>query len=403
MVMVRDPQMPARIRFVVTPQESVVDPIARRMAREGAGDRSERMQGEREIADEQAGQAARMCEAVNAAFGDGVRGARIRLECEGAVATAAEISKMPTTVRDVNGSGAHAALLKLLAFPAVMSSRSKQTEISGAEEEGVVVARATGGAAAMVESLRSVACMGAKPRALAVRVVWPKTSGAEELERVRRTLCMAAQVSRELGVRLEEIAIDDAASEEGEAIVAGEVRQGASGVGSFARGAGERLVVLGETPNDIEGSRFLEALHGVAAEPAVVEDLTAEKRLHDVLRTLTAARVITAARGVSEGGLMTAVCGMLLGGERAWGARLDLTPLGGARADALLFGEGGSRAIVEVTPDRVGTVISEAHLHGVPAALIGEVTPDELLDLKTRSLATAWQVGELRKVWGIAG
>lgn len=370
---------------------------------ERGGDRGGSMQGEREIADEQAGQAARVCEAVNADFGEGVRGARIRLECEGAVGTAPEISKPRVTVRDVNGSGARAALLKLLAFPAVMLSRAKQAEASGADADRVVVARARGGATAIVESLRGVACVGAKPRALAVRVVWPETSGAEDLECVRRTLCQAADATRELGVSLEEILVADVADGGGEAIAAGEIREGTNGVGSFAREAGERLVVLGEAPSEIEGSRFLEAVHGLTSGAVAIEDWAAEKRLHEVLRTLTSARVITSARGVGEGGLMTAVCGMLLGGERAWGARLDLTPLGGARADALLFGEGGSRAVVEVAADRVGTVISEAHLHGVPAALIGEVTADDVLDLKTRSLATTWNVGELRKAWGIAG
>ncbi len=395
--------MPARIRFVVTPQESVADPVARRLADARPGEVSGSARGEREIADADAGHAARLCEAVNAAFGEGVRGARIRLEGEGAEGGAAEISKAPTAVRDVNGSGAHAALLKLLAFPAVASSRAKQAEASGADADGLVVARANGGATAVVESVRGLACVGAKPRALAVNLVWPDPSGAEILERVRQVLCTAAEVARKWGMRMEEIGIDASAQGDGYAIAVGEVGPGASLLGSFARGAGERLVFLGEGQKEVGGSRFLEAVHGVAAEAAPRVDLAAEKRLHDVLRTLIAARVITAARGVGEGGLMTAVCGMLLGGERVWGARLDLTPLGGTRADALLFGEGGSRAVVEVAADRVGTVISEAHMHGVPAALIGEVTADEELDLKTRSLATTWRVGELRKAWGIAG
>jgi len=396
--------MPARIRFVVTPVEPTPDLVARRFVREGAGGEGECARGEREVAGGADGQAVRACAAVNAAFSGEVRGARVSVECEGAPSTTeAAPAEASETVRDVNGSGANAALLKLLGFPAVVASRAKQPEASRAEADGLVVARAKGGAAAVVESLRGLACVGAKARALAVDVMWPNPSNEAILKRVQGALCAAAEATRALDVRLEDVSISAAADGVGEAVAVGEAPEGVTLLGSFARGAGERLVFLGETPKEIGGSRFLEAVHGLPMETGGAVDWSAEKRLHEVLRTLIAAGVITAARGVGEGGLMTAVCGMLLGGERTWGARLDLTPLGGTRADALLFGEGGARAIVEVGADRVGTVISEAHMHGVPAALIGEVTAEDLLDLKTRSLATAWKVAELAKVWGIGG
>lgn len=397
--------MPARIRFVVTPREEIADSVPGRLARKWVGNGgTATAQGEWTIADGDAAHAARVCEAVNAAFAEAKDGAGVRLDCEGATAAAEDVAAKPAVaVRDLNGSGAHGALPKLLAFPPVLSSRAKRAEASAAEEAdfaGMALARATGDAAAVIESLRGLACVGAKPVALALHVAWPNPSSADDLERVRRMLCTAA-AARELGARLESVAIDERGQGAGEAIAVGEFKAGGSLVSSFARGAGARLVFLGETPSEIGGSRFLEAVHGVDGGPAPLAELAAEKRLHDVLRTLISARVITAGRGVGEGGLMTAVCGMLLGGEQAWGARLDVTPLGGARADALLFGEGGSRAIVEVASDRVGTVISEAHMHGVPAALIGEVTNEGVLELKTRSLATQWVVGELRKAWGI--
>lgn len=396
--------MPARIRFLVTPVEPAADFVVRRFVRAGSGSDGEPTRGEREVAEGADGRALRVCAAVNAAFSGEVRGARVSAECEGTEAVIEEASANASpAVRDVDGAGANAALLKLLGFPAAIASRAKQPEASRAEPDGFVVAKANGGAAAVVESLRGLACVGAKARSLAVDVAWPNPSNEAILKRVGGALCAAAEASRALGLTLEDVGIRDAADVVGEVVAIGEAPEGVPLLGSFARGAGERLVFLGETPKEVGGSRFLEAVHGLPAEAGVAAEWSAEKRLHTVLRTLTAARVITAARGIGEGGLMTAVCGMLLGGERTWGARLDLTPLGGTRADALLFGEGGSRAIVEVAADRVGTVISEAHMNGVPAALIGEVTAEDLLDLKTRSLATTWKVAELAKVWEIAG
>jgi len=127
--------------------------------------------------------------------------------------------------------------------------------------------------------------------------------------------------------------------------------------------------------------------------PAI--DCAMERKMQDALLALSAAGVIASAREVSAGGLMVAVWAMLAASERPLGVRLDLTSLAGGRADALLFGESQSRVVVAVSADRVGTVLSEAHMRGVSAALIGEVTSDAVFGLKTRSLATEWPLAEL--------
>lgn len=53
-----------------------------------------------------------------------------------------------------------------------------------------------------------------------------------------------------------------------------------------------------------------------------------------------------------------------------------------------------------VAASRVGTVLTEAQIRGVPAVLVGEVTETATLNLKTRSLATEWSVADLRATAG---
>ena len=62
----------------------------------------------------------------------------------------------------------------------------------------------------------------------------------------------------------------------------------------------------------------------------------------------------------------------------------------------MLFGESQGRVLVAVAAGRVGTVLTEAQIRGVPAVLIGEVADAPTLSLKTRSLATEWSIAALR-------
>jgi phosphoribosylformylglycinamidine synthase len=250
---------------------------------------------------------------------------------------------------------------------------------------------------AVLESVRAVACAGAMPIAIATAVAFGERADAPALIALLERVVAVTEAAAELGV-----AVIWIQSENGDQSVVtfGLTRQAERLTPPFPGGAGERLVFLGETATEIAGSRFLPAVHGSPAGAVLATDYARERKLHEVLQTLTRARVITAAHSVSAGGLLVAVCGMLLAGETPMGARLDVTSLGGTRADALLFGETQGRAIVAVAADRVGTVLSEAHMHGVPAALIGEVVAEPLLELKTRSLATEWRVAELQAAWG---
>jgi phosphoribosylformylglycinamidine synthase len=167
----------------------------------------------------------------------------------------------------------------------------------------------------------------------------------------------------------------------------------------FVRAAGEKLILLGGAPEELGGSQFLSAIHGLKTGDAPSVDLSAEKKLQQCVLILIKAGVVRAAHDLSEGGLLVAVSEMLFAPDRTFGAKIDLTSFGTIRSDALLFGESQGRVILSVPAERAGTVLSEAHTNGVAAAAIGDVLAEPELNLLTRRFSAKWSVADLRHGW----
>lgn len=323
-------------------------------------------------------------------------------------------------LRDLNGSGAHAALLKVrtalarLTDPdAPFASVATVGPLSpGSGQTTVATARILAGRyadldpaadvrAAVIEAARALGCAGATPQTGVVEVGVNGTTALSDLLRLEATLRGLSASCESLGVAVS-LQVGLLAGGESKAglrvtiALLGEVASSPRHGGPRVPVKGERLILLGEAPDEIGASSFLAAVHGLRTGEVPAVDFAREKKLHDVLLTLHKAGIVSHARGLSAGGLLGTVAEMVIGGAHGGGARVDLTSLGGTRADALLFGESQGRAVLVVPAEKVGTVLAEAHMRGVPAALIGELTAEPLLDLKTRSLATAWNVAELR-------
>jgi phosphoribosylformylglycinamidine synthase len=148
-------------------------------------------------------------------------------------------------------------------------------------------------------------------------------------------------------------------------------------------------------------------------------NLAASKALHEfLLGQIRQAGRIRAAHDLSEGGLLVAVAEMLFGPQSALiggggdanadsaglGAEIDVTPLGGSRIDALLFGESQDRVVVSVSD--AAPVLAAAAAAGIPAAAIGRVTANATLAVTCggavaggRSFSVAWPVSALRRSW----
>ncbi|HUF77051.1 MAG TPA: phosphoribosylformylglycinamidine synthase subunit PurL [Longimicrobiales bacterium] len=136
--------------------------------------------------------------------------------------------------------------------------------------------------------------------------------------------------------------------------------------------AGDDIVLLGETTEELGGSEYLYVTADLVAGPPPAVDLEAERMLQQAMLSLISARLIRSAHDCSEGGLASALAEAALGdGESPLGVcvRLDdeLRPVG------VLFGEAQGRIVVSCDPEATEEVLRIADRYDVPARRIGAV------------------------------
>ena len=174
---------------------------------------------------------------------------------------------------------------------------------------------------------------------------------------------------------------------------------------------GDAIILLGQAVNGDDpllgfgGSALLQVEHGCKKGKPPPCDLAKESALHDALLGLIATGAVKSAHDCAEGGLAVALaecCISQLTARRTpqlTGASLDLGELGGARVDALLFGESHGRVVITTSEVEAGAAIERVGLLGVPACRIGAVTGGSTLDIEARETHLSWQLNELHDVW----
>jgi len=150
---------------------------------------------------------------------------------------------------------------------------------------------------------------------------------------------------------------------------------------SSFRVAGDSIVLLGSSTDELGASEYLARVHNLTIGPVPAVDLDHEKRLVDALLAAIAAGIVHSAHDTSEGGLAVALAECCMGDrEIMLGATVDVSePLVSADR-ALLWGEAQGRVLVS-TADVEG-VLAHAKAHGIAARVIGSVTADTRLVIR---------------------
>lgn len=142
---------------------------------------------------------------------------------------------------------------------------------------------------------------------------------------------------------------------------------------------GDRIVVLGETKEDLGGTEYLKLMHCREQGSPPWLRLEVEQALQACVLSLIQSRLIQSAHDCAEGGLAVALAESCLSMPPSAGRplgvdlRLDARDL---RVDALLFGETPSRVVVSVKPAHVQEVLETAERYHVPAVEVGVVATD---------------------------
>jgi len=167
---------------------------------------------------------------------------------------------------------------------------------------------------------------------------------------------------------------------------------------------GDLIAVLGATHNDLAASEFAQTVVGINTIDIVANgvvpqvDLNVEKRLHDILLTLSDNCLLSSAHDCSDGGLAVAIaeCCFSSLGKRAIGAEIELKSKD-LSAEAVLFGETPSRIVVSLSEANLDKVRELAGAH--PFEVIGRVGGSELSISLPGNASFSCSVSELQDAW----
>jgi len=171
------------------------------------------------------------------------------------------------------------------------------------------------------------------------------------------------------------------------------------------RDEGDRVVLLGETKEELGGTEYLSRIHSREGGFPPLLELAVEKSVQRCCLEAIEAGIIKSAHDCSEGGLGVALAEAAILSEKASGPSSGATvvlPHLPIRRDAHLFGESQSRIVVTVAETDLPKLEHQCAGQGVPMAVIGRVGGQRLtirmegddrplIDLPVERMRTAWQ------------
>jgi phosphoribosylformylglycinamidine synthase len=221
----------------------------------------------------------------------------------------------------------------------------------------------TGAAMAVCEAARNVSCAGGRPLGVTdclnfgsperPEILWQLAEAVEGIGQACRALDLPV-VGGNVSLYNETLGARDATPQ---AIlprpivgVVGLLDDAALLGTQWFKGHGHRVALLGPDAVSLGGSEYLWWRHGQVGGRLAPLDLEVERRVQAAARAAIGAGLATATHDCSEGGVAVALVEACVTGKAAVGCEVTL-PAGG-RLDEVLFGEGPSRIVVSVEPER---------------------------------------------------
>lgn len=281
-----------------------------------------------------------------------------------------------STVRTstVRGPGSDAAVVRL---PGTDKALALCIDGNGRH---VALSPRNGGRAAVSEAARNVACSGARPRAITNNLNFGNPKKPDVYFQLREAIAGMGEACTILetpvtggNVSLYNENPQGAIHPTPTIGMVGVIESLSHVTPSSFQQAGDQIVLFGEPTDELGGSEYLLAIHGLTVGTPPTCDPSQERRLIDAILEAITAGVVRSAHDCSDGGLAVALaeCG-ILDRQRPLGFAVDLSAWATLPHRALLFGEAHGRIILSTA--NAAAVLEIAQRHGVPARVIGTVT-----------------------------
>jgi len=246
-----------------------------------------------------------------------------------------------------------------------------------------------GGAIAVAESARNVACSGAQPAALTNCLNFANPEDREIFWQFEKATDGMADAAKALGTPV--ISGNVSFYNEGDkgaiyptpvigmvGIINGKEKRYMT---QHFKDKGDVILLLGETKDEIGASEYLKTVHNTIKGPVPEIDLKEEKLIQKTCIQGIAKGYLKSAHDVSDGGIAVAIAEACvsgrLQGQKCIGAYVELQS--DIRVDALLFGETQSRIIVTVSKQNLNKMKQLAAKNKVTITEIGEVGGDRMI------------------------
>jgi len=243
----------------------------------------------------------------------------------------------------------------------------------------------TGARIAVAEACRNLACVGARPIGVTNCLNFGNPEKPEVMGQFEQAVNGIAEACRTFAIPVTGGNVSFYNDTEGLSIhptpvlgIVGLIDDIGKAVRPGFRAAGDAVVLIGETLEELGGSEYLRAVHGLEAGAPPAIDLEREKRHQEFLLEAIEAGLVRSAHDLAEGGLAVALAECAFHSDGRIGCAVELDG-GGIRDDALLFGETQSRIVVTCRKADLARLLDLAAGRGVPARAVGRAGGTDLV------------------------
>jgi phosphoribosylformylglycinamidine synthase len=261
-----------------------------------------------------------------------------------------------------------------------------------------------GGALAVVEAARNLACVGARPVGLTDCLNFGSPENPDvmwqfaQVIRGMRDACSALKVPVVSGNVSFYNETDGTPIHPTPTVgMVGLLQKVERVVTPWFKSARDVVVLLGRTREELGGSEYLKQIHGIVSGTPPWIDLKLEQAVQNCCLEAIDEGILRSAHDVSDGGLAVTLAECCVAGpEKPLGVRIESHEM--IRGDALLFSESQSRIVVSVKESDLIELEKIAARHNAPLQVIGTTggarfVVQPLVQLPVEELKTIWATG----------